>query len=218
MHAIGRSVHASVPERGANPLTTVGEFLARLHEVTLPEDPELGPSSLAPTLIRTDQRSANVVPGEVWLTCDCRTVPGQSAEDVRACLSPLLEDCLVPGVAAQVEIPVVPRRSYTGVTRDLPADNPAFSLPAEHPALRTAASVLESALGSAPPVDVWKFATDGGHFSQAGRTVVGFGPGDETLAHTVDESIEISALATALDAYEALTRDWPDACRAAARG
>ncbi len=217
VHALGRSVHASVPERGANPLTTIGKFLARVHEVPLPEDEDLGAASLAPTLIRTDQRSANVVPGEVWLTCDCRTVPGQSADDVRAALSPLLSDCLVPGVEAQIQIPIVPRRSYTGVTRDLPADNPAFSLPPGHPALRTATSVLEPVLGESPPVDVWRFATDGGHFSQAGLTVVGFGPGDETLAHTVDESIEILALEKALNAYEALVRDWPSAYRAATR-
>jgi acetylornithine deacetylase/succinyl-diaminopimelate desuccinylase-like protein len=120
-------------------------------------------------------------------------------------------------VEAEIQIPTVPRRSYTGLTRNLPADNPAFSLPPGHPALRTAASVLEPVLGESPPVDVWRFATDGGHFSQAGLTVIGFGPGDETLAHTVDESIEISALETALDAYEALARDWPQAHRAAAR-
>lgn len=217
VHAVGRSAHASMPERGANPLTAIGEFLARLHEVRLPGDADLGAATLAPTLIRTDQRSANVVPGEVWLTCDCRTVPGQSAEDVRAALSPLLSDCLIPGVEARIEIPIVRRRSYTGATRDLPADNPAFSLLPGHPAVRTAASVLEPVLGGSPPINVWRFATDGGHFSQAGLTVVGFGPGDETLAHTVDESIEVSALEEALSAYEALARDWPRAYRTARR-
>ncbi len=217
VHATGRSVHASVPERGANPLGTIGRFLARLDEVSLPVSEDLGAASLAPTLIRTDQRSANVVPGEVWLTCDCRTIPGQSADDLRDALDPLLRDCLVPGVEAQIEIPSVPRHSYTGVRRDLPADNPAFSLPAGHPALNTAAHVLESVLGGSPSVDVWRFATDGGHFSLAGRTVVGFGPGDETLAHTVDESIEISALESAMNAYEALARDWPRAYEAATR-
>ena len=35
---------------------------------------------------------------------------------------------------------------------------------------------------------------------------IGFGPGDELLAHTVNEHIEIGALGVALDGNEALAR------------
>ena len=209
VHARGRSAHASVPHRGANPLTTTGRFLSGLPSLVLPEDPELGTATIAPTLIRSDQRSANVIPGEVWLTLDCRTVTGQSAGDIRKLLQPLLERSNVPGVEAWMEIPEFPRRSYTGYARELPADNPAHALPADHAAIRTAGDAVEAVLGARPPVGIWDFATDGGHFAEAGMTVVGFGPGEENLAHTIRESIAIDELGVAVLANEALARDWP---------
>jgi len=209
VHVTGRSAHASVPQHGANPLTTVGRFLGGLPDIESPADPDLGAATIVPTLIRSDQRSANVIPGEVWVTLDCRTVPGQSAKDVRELVEPLLESSIVSGVAAEVEVPVFQRRSYTGYSKDLPADNPAHALPAGHRAIRSAGAAIEAALGVLPEVDIWHFATDGGHFAEAGMTVVGFGPGEETLAHTIRESIVLEELEMAVLANEALARDWP---------
>lgn len=212
----GRSAHASAPERGVSPLPSLAAFLLALDRLRLPEHPELGPSTLAPTLMGTDQVSANVIPGEAWVVCDCRTVPGQTAADVRALLLPLLEEGLRPGTEGSVEVTKHARRSWAGLEVEIPADNPAYVLPADHPALAAAAEVLEPALGRRPAVGFWRFATDGGHFARAGLTVVGFGPGDEALAHTVRESIEVEELAEAVDGYEALARGWPAAV--AARG
>lgn len=214
----GRSVHASVPEAGVNPLLTLGAFLVGLPQLSLPEHPELGVSTVAPTRLETDQASANVIPGEAELTCDCRLVPGQSAADVRRELQRLLDRCLAAGADGDVRVPVYPRRSYEGLAMDLPADNPAYLLPEEHPAVQGAVEVLAGPLGGPPPVGLWGFATDGGHFSEAGHTVVGFGPGEEARAHTVEESIAIEELEEAVDAYAALAADWPARVQAIAEG
>lgn len=48
------------------------------------------------------------------------------------------------------------------------------------------------------PVDLWRFATDGGHFMAAGIPTIGFGPGDERLAHTTEERIDLDQLARGL--------------------
>lgn len=220
----GRSAHASAPDRGVNPLRPLAAFLLALEELQLPEHPELGRSTLVPTLLATDQRSANVIPGEVRLTLDGRTVPGQTAASVRERLLPLLERSLArwdgePGAdeeapdgeapSGAIEIPTTRRRSWTGLERVYPADNPPFVLPPDHPALAAAAEVLLPVLGQVPPADVWRFATDGGHFAAAGATVIGFGPGEEALAHTVRESIRVAELEEAVDACEALARAWP---------
>lgn len=209
VHVKGRSVHASVPESGANPLAVIGRFLQALETIEHPSDVDLGPSSVAPTLIRTDQTSPNVVPGECWLTCDWRNIPGQSGEEVREILERLVEGCLVPGTRANVSIPSIPRVSYTGLKMEIPADNPAFILPAEHPAVRQGLAVLESSIGLEEPASVWKFATDGGHFAPQGLSVVGFGPGEEELAHTVDESIELTQLEQAMQGNRDLALYWP---------
>ena len=57
-------------------------------------DDDLGTSTCVPSLIRTDQTSANVVPGEVWLTFDWRNVPGESGEDARQKLQTLADQAL----------------------------------------------------------------------------------------------------------------------------
>jgi putative selenium metabolism hydrolase len=204
----GRMAHASMTEIGINPLTVIGSFLAALPGLPLPDDPELGQATIAPTLIRTDQASANVIPGEVVLTLDCRTVPGQNAHDLREELLPVLERAEIPGTRTEIVIPEFDRVSWSGLEKRYPADNPAYALPADHPAVRSATGVLAATLGAVPPVDVWRFATDGGHFAEAGLTVVGFGPGDDRLAHTVDEAIGLDELETGLRGNEALARGW----------
>jgi putative selenium metabolism hydrolase len=211
VHVRGRSAHASAPHRGANPHYVLASFLEKLSGIELPEDPDLGRSTVAPTLVRTDQESPNVIPGEAWLTLDCRLVPGQSAADARRSLAPALEESLVDGASAEIEIPTYRRVAYTGLEVAMPAENPAYVLPADHPAVTAAADVLEAETGERPPVGVWGFATDGGHFAAAGMTVVGLGPGEEELAHTVEESVEIDQLVTATRAYGALALRWPSA-------
>lgn len=207
----GRSAHASMPSAGRNPLTSLGRFLDRLEEVELPGHPDLGAATLVPTRITTAPASANVIPGEARLTCDARVVPGQSVEGLRRSLERLLDDCLGEGIDGSVEVPTFHRRSYAGLEMEMPADNPPFLLPEDHPALRAAVDVLSRSLGRSPEVGLWRFATDGGHFADAGMTVIGLGPGDAELAHTVDESIEIAELERAVDAYASLVRNWPAA-------
>ncbi|MGB5391652.1 MAG: M20/M25/M40 family metallo-hydrolase [Thermoanaerobaculia bacterium] len=211
-HISGRSVHASVPERGVNPLFALGLFLGGLETLKMPTDTDLGPSTVAPTLLRTDQTSANVVPGEVWQTCDWRNIPGQSGEDARAMLQAVAARVLSENPAhaeseIDVVIPVIERRTYTGLERPIPGANPAYILPADHPAVVAAEDICREVLKEVRPTGVWQFATDGGHFAEAGMAPVGFGPGDEFLAHTVNEHIEISALEEAMAVNEALARN-----------
>jgi len=208
LHAEGRSVHASVPREGVNALGVVAEFIRGLGELEMREDPDLGASTVVPSLIRTDQTSANVVPGEAWLTCDWRNVPGESGEDALALLQELATEAAgrVPGASAEVTIPTFERVSYTGLSMEIPANNPAYVVAADHPAVPAARGVLQAALGREVPLGVWRFATDGGHFSLEGLTCLGFGPGDDLLAHTNTEHVEVAALEEALDGNEALAR------------
>lgn len=207
VHVTGRSVHASVPHEGVNPWEVLAAFIARLPDLDMAEQADLGRSTVVPTLIRSDQVSGNVVPGELWLTCDWRQVPGESAQDAAAKLDAILQSCLIEGASAEVEVPIYHRAAYTGVLMDIGGDNPAYILPRDHPAVSAACAALEPVIGVTDEVDTWRFATDGGHFSQAGMACVGFGPGNELLAHTVDEHIPIAQLETALSGNEALARE-----------
>ncbi|MDX1644875.1 MAG: M20/M25/M40 family metallo-hydrolase, partial [Thermoanaerobaculia bacterium] len=195
----------SVPEKGVNPLESLARFILGLCDVEHPVDEVLGASSVAPTLLATDQESANVVPGEVWQTLDWRTVPGQQDEEVRRRLEEILAASLADGADGEVTVPVYTRRTYTGRTMEIPGSNPPYALADDHPAVVAAGGILTEIVGGeAATPGIWKFATDGGHFAEAGMAPVGIGPGDEFLAHTNVEQIEIEALDVALDINRAL--------------
>jgi len=207
LHTYGKSCHASVPEEGVNALAVVANFLGGIDRLEMRRDADLGASTVAPTLIRTDQISPNVIPGEVWLTCDWRSVPGERGEDAREVLQSLAEASLVEGSRAEVTIPYYEMTAYTGMQMNVPCVHPGYILAADHPAVSATKQILDRALGREVPVSVWQFATDGGHFAEAGQTCVGFGPGDDLLAHTIDEHVDIAALEKALDGNEALAKD-----------
>ena len=247
VHSTGRSVHASVPHEGVNALDPIARFIIELAGLQMRSDPDLGTSTCVPSLIRTDQTSGNVVPGEVWLTCDWRNVPGESGEDARRALQEIADRAVAksraalakaggpaPDVAAgsggpgakiggtaagaasggaaapvpslEVTITAVDRTSFTGMQMRYAADNPAYIVRADHPSLAAAKRALDAALGRDVPIDVWQFATDGGHFALEGMTCVGFGPGDELLAHTINEAIGIDEVEAGLAGNEALAR------------
>ncbi len=218
VHSRGRSVHASVPDVGVNALDPIARFIIGMNGLQMRSDTDLGTSTVVPSLIRTDQISSNVVPGEVWLTCDWRNVAGESGEDARQALQEIAEKALAesrralsiadddPAPSLEVTITSVERASFTGMTMDYAADNPAYIVRADHPSLAAAKEALDTALSTDVPVDVWQFATDGGHFALEGMTCIGFGPGNDLLAHTVNEAIPIAELERGLNGNEALAR------------
>ncbi|MBA3530939.1 MAG: M20/M25/M40 family metallo-hydrolase [Ardenticatenales bacterium] len=208
VHVVGRAVHASAPERGVNPLFVLANFLQRLPSLEMALHDELGYSSVAPTLIRTDQSSANVIPGEAWLTLDWRNIPGESNEDAQNKVHPLLTDSLIEGAIGEILLAATDRVSFTGYERAMQSDNPAYSLGADHPAVRAAEQVLAEGLGREIPTKLWRFATDGGHFARVGMTVIGFGPGDERVVHTVNEHIDLDEWTEALHANAILAQRW----------
>ncbi|MGC8880432.1 MAG: M20/M25/M40 family metallo-hydrolase [Anaerolineae bacterium] len=204
---VGRSVHASMPELGANPHYPMARFLSRLETLPMDADPVFTCASVAPTLYRTDQSSPNVTPGEVRVTLDWRSVPGQSMEHVAAQLEQLLREGLA--VDYQAEVRLVQNRyvTYTGRVVELPASFPSFLLPADHWLVQGAQRTLSQALDREVAIDVWRFATDGGQIAALGIPTIGFGPGDPKVVHTNRECIALSALVDGLAGYTALASE-----------
>lgn len=205
----GQSAHASVPHLGCNPHYGAAAFLQALPTIALATDAVLGHSTVVPTLYHTDQVSPNVIPGEAYLTLDWRTVPAESPETVVAKVKQLLDDCLRESAAtAKLQTSVAVTRhefiTYTGLVQDLPSISPSFLLAEDHPILQAAQRALVKALGRDDGARVWRFATDGGHLMAAGIPTIGFGPGDDTLAHTNRERISLHQMEEALIGYVAL--------------
>ena len=205
----GLSVHASAPERGHNPHYALARFVQALEGLELTKDATFGGTSMAPTLIATDQTSGNVTPGTLTLSIDCRVVPGETADDIVAQLEPLVRAAEIDGVRGALNVGQRPVRSYTGLEAVMPSTR-GFEVAADDPLVTTAAGALERQLRRPIEVGTWTFATDGGHLSHFGIKTIGFSPGEERFAHTIHDQISISKMRAALPGNVALALALPE--------
>ena len=204
-HFTGRSVHASMPDLGINPHYSLARFLSDLRSLTMASDPAYGISTVAPTRLVSEPDSANITPSAVHLWLDWRNVPGERDEVIVSKLEVLLARSLEPECKGRIEIGSKELSSYTGARMTYPSTFPPFTTPLDHPWLVRVQGALEEVLGRTVQVGTWRFATDGGHLAAAGSTVLGFGPGDDTIVHTTEERLPLDELVESVVGYVVLS-------------
>jgi acetylornithine deacetylase/succinyl-diaminopimelate desuccinylase-like protein len=200
----GRSVHASMPDLGVNPHFSMAGFLDALPQMEMASDPDYGRSSVAPTSIHSQPSSANITPSSLHLVLDWRNIPGERPDDIVRKLEAVAARAVQHGCQAEITIALKELSSYTGFQMTYPDTFPSFTTPEDDPWLRQARARLETVWGRDVDVGTWRFATDGGHFAAAGATVLGFGPGDDSVVHTVRECLPVEQLVEAAVGYLAL--------------
>jgi len=200
----GRSAHAGRPAAGVNPHRSLARFIPLLDEVERGEDERFGASTVCPTLVRAEPPSANVVPSLIALTLDWRNVPAEAPHAVHARIERLARQACEAGAGATVRVPDRELVAWTGVKRRIPRVAKPFATDPASPLFRTAAAGLAAATGRAPQVIAWEFASDAGWLHAAGVPCIGYGPGDPTSMHVVDESVDVRQLEEAVLGYAAL--------------
>ena len=200
----GRIAHAAKAELGENALLNAARFVERLASLELPAGGPLAGSSATPTrLVTFPEDGVNVVPGSALLTVDYRTIPGDDEKAVVARLAELAADPRV-----EIAVPTEHAQSEDGsLRREFPRSVDAYLAPGESAVVETARGALRAALaegGRELRERTWWFATDAPHLARGGGVVIGFGPGEEELAHTTRESVEVASLHAARAGYRAL--------------
>ncbi len=206
MSFIGKSAHASAPERGVNPHFAAARFLLKLEEIfpTLKRDPDLGRTTVAPTIYHTGVTSGNVIPGQVDITLDMRSVAETSAEALEIYRRVADETC-PPGISVALSLPNRTRSSYTGLEDTFQGvETAGYKLERENPFVQKAVTTIQNALGQYPQLGYWLFATDGRITAAAGIPTYGFSPCEEHLAHTADDHVKIDMMMDALYCYPQL--------------
>ncbi|HEX8273755.1 MAG TPA: M20/M25/M40 family metallo-hydrolase [Longimicrobiaceae bacterium] len=218
----GRAAHASAPETGRNPNGLLPHVLLALDELARaqPTHPVLGRATFTPTVVECWPKSGNVIPDRVRITLDLRVLPGWSEERTLERIRAVLAERVPPSEGMRVE--VLPgratHRAWTGWVDEHSNFTPGYLLADDHPVVRAAAGALRASLGREPAIRQWKFGTDGGHTCGThGVPTIGFAPGEEALAHTNRERLELASAREAFDAYPPLIRS-VQAALAAARG
>jgi putative selenium metabolism hydrolase len=203
----GQACHASTPELGDNALVAASKviFGVELLASQLGEDPVLGKGSIAVTGIRCSADSHNVVPDRCELIIDRRLTMGETRERALAEVRQIMERERVKGV---VTVADYEHTTYTGHVSRGQEFYPTWLMAYDAPLVKTVARSLEKALGSRPRLKVWRFSTDGTYTRGiAGIPTVGFGPGEERLAHTANEHVRVADVLAAVDGYAQIGRD-----------
>jgi putative selenium metabolism hydrolase len=190
--AKGKPAHASMPELGENAIERMLQALGHALRTPLPEDPILGQGSAAPVYVSADGQGP-VIPDRCQALLDRRVVLGETEDSVLADYQ---------GIGAEVAIEEAELRFYTGELLQAKLFFPAWYMDPDHPWVRLA----WEALGT-PPLRIWRFSTDGVEScGRRGISTVGFGPGDERLAHQPDERVAVVDIQRAASGYARLFR------------
>ena len=195
----GRNAHAARAELGLNAISRAADFLNKLEGLALPKGGPLQRSSATPTrIVSFPDGSTNVVPGSVEITIDYRNIPGDEPEDILNRIGMLDDDIVwsIPEVESVTENSKVRLRTSKTISPYLaPGENIAVDRAREAIKVGMSSKNIEVKEG------VGWFCTDAPQLSRFGAPVIGFGPGEEELAHTTKESISVEHLIIARQIY-----------------
>jgi len=201
VHFRGRSCHASAPDRGDNPIYKMMPLVRDIENLNarLRDDAFLGKGTIVVTDIRSMSPSLCAVPGACSIHLDRRLTAGDTKE------SAVAEVKALPNAqGAEVEILNYEVPSYTGLLYPMEKYFPTWSLEEKHPLVQAGVNTYAALYGEPPVVDKWTFSTNGvGSMGLMGVPTIGFGPGEEDLAHSVMERVPIRHLVEAAKFYAA---------------
>lgn len=202
----GRPAHSARPHLGINAAEIMVDVVQRCREISLPEHEVLGPGILVLTdVMSRPYPGLSVVPDRCKATYDRRTLPDESENDVLEPIQAVLEAVLAETEAkGSASIAVDRVDAYTGEAFEAPNFAPAWWVDRDAPIVKTA---LEALAGAGLDTDVghWAFCTNGsGSAGRLGLPTIGFGPGDEALAHCIDEHMDLADLLAGARGYAAI--------------
>ncbi|HMN26864.1 MAG TPA: YgeY family selenium metabolism-linked hydrolase [Caldilineaceae bacterium] len=203
--AKGRSAHAASNQLGDNALYKLLPVIAGIRDLEphLGDDAFLGHGKITASDLHLQTPSINAVPDEATLYIDRRLTFGETKEaaidQVRALIPP----------ADQASISVAElfydEPSYTGFVFPVDKYFPAWALDEAHPLVQAGQHAHQLAGLPAAPTGKWEFSTNGTYWmGKAGIPAIGFGPGDETTAHTSKDSVPLDEVVKATAFYALL--------------
>ncbi len=197
----GKSAHASAPHRGKNAVYLMSRVAAEIEKLNsrLKTDPFLGKGTVAVTDINCRTPALCAIPDHCSIYIDRRLTIGETKNgavaEVRAAAGKAR-------VKARVRVHTYDLPGWRGLRYATECYYPAWRLPRSHPLLKAARKTYRETFGAAPKVGKWTFSTNGvatmGLFN---IPTIGFGPGNEIYAHTVNDQVPVEHLVKAAAWY-----------------
>ncbi len=197
----GISCHGSAPERGKNAIYMAARAALEIEKLNerLPYDPFLGKGTVTISEIKSGSPSLCAVADYAQFHLDRRLTWGETKESAVK----EIED-IVKNMDATVEVLYYEEEAYTGKRYGMEKYYPTWKLEENHPMVQASITAYEKLFHKKPVVDKWTFSTNGVTINGIyGIPVIGFGPGNEVLAHAPNERVPISDLVAASAFYAA---------------
>ena len=209
--AKGKSAHAANNYLGDNAIYKLLPIIETLKglEPQFKNDAFLGEGRITVTDIHVQTPSINAVPDEAIAYVDRRLTFGEEPQDELR----RLKDIVGERSDIDVSILMYDEPSYTGFVFPLEKIYPAWAFPEDHPLVQAGVETGK-ALGWPTTTGKWDFSTNGIYWAgKAGIPCIGFAPGDELHAHTVQDQVVLEEVVQATEWYALL----PAILRQAAR-
>jgi putative selenium metabolism hydrolase len=200
----GKAAHASAPGLGDNAIHNAARLIFGIELLAprLPTDSFLGQGTIAVTEIESHAASRNAVPDCCLFYIDRRLTLGETERKAVAEIQNIIN---TEEVDAQVSVTNYEATSYTGYRCRSRNAFPAWVMPEDDPLVQAIVRSVRETLGYRPRTGRWSFSTDGTYTAGvANIPTVGFGPGEEQYAHTVEEQIRLNDVADAARVYARL--------------
>jgi succinyl-diaminopimelate desuccinylase len=201
----GRAAHGAMPELGINAILHMMELIRQLQRLALrpPAHPLLSPPTLSVNTIAGGFRT-NVVPDICRITVDIRTLPGQAHSDVLDLVRKTIAELAATRQGFEATVSVISEAAP--VMTDLDSG-----------LVRAAQMTVGGALGRQAVIRGVDYFSDASVLQPPTKVpTILFGPGDDRLAHQINESVSLAAIVEATRVFAALPFDVFAAGRSAA--
>jgi len=201
----GVSSHGSAPERGKNAIYMASKTALEIEKLNdrLPTDEFLGQGSVTISEIISKSPSLCAVSDFARIHLDRRLTWGETKESAVKEIEELIK-----GMNAEVSVLDYMEKAYTGLEYGMEKYYPTWKIPEDSHIVQTGAKAFRALFNKEPKIDKWTFSTNGvtinGYY---GIPIIGFGPGNEVLAHAPNEKVAIDDLVISSAFYAAFAYD-----------
>jgi len=201
VHFYGVSSHGSAPERGKNAIYMASRAALEIEKLNerLKFDEFLGKGSVTISEIISGSPSLCAVADYARVHLDRRLTWGETKESAVKEVEEVLK-----GMNAKVEVLNYSEKAYTGLEYGMEKYYPTWKMPEDHQVVQTGVKAFKNLFNKDIKVDKWTFSTNGimtcGTY---GIPTIGFGPGNEVLAHAPNEKVPVNDLVVASAFYAA---------------
>ena len=203
LHVNGQTFHSAFPDTFDNTIHLAAQAISALRDIKFTNNHEMGKGVLTPTGLVTNSNTS-MAPSKTSIRFDRRTVPGDDESLTKNEIMNIVEKISPNSFSLDIE----ERETLTYTGEKIPCRKifPSWEIDKNHQLVKSLTQAVQNN-GIPTEFGYWEFCTNGVE-SMGKRKVntIGFGPGNEELAHTTDEYVELEHLDKACKVYGELIK------------